>query len=178
MRQAWHEKNVAWSCEPLHLARTRRAARHGGPSCPGSPRRIPAVMATQLMTSWSWLSRAKATPHDLAIPAGELQRAKTPTLIGAACHDVPAMGARDAAPCAVAEIPPILAHGAKWKPRNGDRAYLHVLLAGTCHTTLGDDVLHQRSQVNLEPGGVRNTYTAAIMRTFASQAVRPLAPTS
>lgn len=30
---------------------------------------------------------------------------------------------------AVAEIPSILAHGAKWKPRKGDREYLHVLLA-------------------------------------------------
>src|SRR5690242_5267664 len=38
----------------------------------------------------------QSNPHDLAITAGELQRVRTPKLIGAACHDP--HGPVDAAP--------------------------------------------------------------------------------
>ncbi|MGY4157910.1 ectoine hydrolase [Bradyrhizobium sp. USDA 4461] len=38
---------------------------------------------------------------------------------------------------------------------------------GTSHIAWSDDVFRQGSQINLELGGVRHTYTAAIMRTFS-----------
>ncbi|MGY4408316.1 ectoine hydrolase [Bradyrhizobium sp. LB7.1] len=37
---------------------------------------------------------------------------------------------------------------------------------GTAHVRWGEDVFHDGSQINLEWGGVRHGYTAAIMRTF------------
>ncbi|MGY4501297.1 Xaa-Pro aminopeptidase [Bradyrhizobium sp. GM24.11] len=37
---------------------------------------------------------------------------------------------------------------------------------GTSHITWSDDVFREGSQINLELGGVRHTYTAAVMRTF------------
>ena len=65
---------------PDHLARD--------PSRCGHPADDLAVMAVQ----------GKGNPHDPTIAAGELQRVRTPTQIGAACHDCSVMGAWDAAP--------------------------------------------------------------------------------
>lgn len=89
--------------QPLHLARSpdvgeplfatvdHHVPDHlaGDPSRCGHPADDLAVVAVQ----------GKGNPHDLAIPAGEFQRVRTPTLVGAACHDRSVMGPRDAAPC-------------------------------------------------------------------------------
>ncbi|WOH80392.1 Xaa-Pro peptidase family protein [Bradyrhizobium sp. BEA-2-5] len=70
---------------------------------------------------------------------------------------------------AIAEILSTLAHGANGKHGTGI-ANIYMCSSprtGTCHITWSDDVFRQGSQVNLELGGVRHTYTAAVMRTFS-----------
>ena len=70
---------------------------------------------------------------------------------------------------AVAEILGTLARGANGKYGTG---IANIFMCssprtGTCHITWSDDVFRQGSQINLELGGVRHTYTAGIMRTFS-----------
>jgi hypothetical protein len=60
---------------------------------------MPAVVATQSDDFAVLAVQGEGHPHDLAIPAGELQRVRTPTLIGAARHDRSVMSPWDAAPC-------------------------------------------------------------------------------
>src|SRR5262245_28806006 len=86
--------HLAWSpdvAEPLLDTMYHHVPDHlaGDPSRCGHPANDLAVMAVQ----------GKGNPHDLAIPAGELQRVRTPTLIGSACHDGPVVGPWDTAPC-------------------------------------------------------------------------------
>lgn len=69
---------------------------------------------------------------------------------------------------AAAEIVGTLLRGANGKPGT---AVAHFCLCssprtGTAHIRWSDDVFRQGSQVNLELGGVRHAYTAALMRTF------------
>ncbi|UPJ59922.1 Xaa-Pro peptidase family protein [Bradyrhizobium sp. 192] len=70
---------------------------------------------------------------------------------------------------AVAEILSTLARGA-----NGNRGtgIANIFMCssprtGTSHIIWSDDIFRQGSQINLELGGVRHTYTAAVMRTFS-----------
>ncbi|UPK34453.1 Xaa-Pro peptidase family protein [Bradyrhizobium sp. 186] len=70
---------------------------------------------------------------------------------------------------AVAEILSTLARGANGKHGTG---IANIFMCssprtGTCHITWSDDIFRQGSQINLELGGVRHTYTAAVMRTFS-----------
>lgn len=70
---------------------------------------------------------------------------------------------------AIAEILATLARGANGKHGTGI-ANIYMCSSprtGTCHITWSDDVFRQGSQINLELGGVRHTYTAAAMRTFS-----------
>lgn len=70
---------------------------------------------------------------------------------------------------AIAEILGTLARGANGKHGTGI-ANIYMCSSprtGTSHITWSDDVFRQGSQINLELGGVRHTYTAAIMRTFS-----------
>ncbi|MGY4230310.1 ectoine hydrolase [Bradyrhizobium sp. USDA 4503] len=69
----------------------------------------------------------------------------------------------------VAEVLATLARGANGKSGTGI-ANIYMCSSprtGTSHITWSDDVLRQGSQINLELGGVRHAYTAAIMRTFS-----------
>ncbi|SCB55569.1 ectoine hydrolase [Bradyrhizobium shewense] len=70
---------------------------------------------------------------------------------------------------AVAEILSTLARGANGKRGTG---IANIFMCssprtGTSHIIWSDDIFRQGSQVNLELGGVRHTYTAAVMRTFS-----------
>lgn len=70
---------------------------------------------------------------------------------------------------AIAEILATLARGANGKHGTG---IANIFMCssprtGTSHITWSDDIFRQGSQVNLELGGVRHTYTAAVMRTFS-----------
>jgi len=70
---------------------------------------------------------------------------------------------------AVAEILSTLARGANGKHGTG---IANIFMCssprtGTSHIIWSDDIFRQGSQVNLELGGVRHTYTAAVMRTFS-----------
>lgn len=70
---------------------------------------------------------------------------------------------------AVAEILSTLARGANGKHGTG---IANIFMCssprtGTSHIIWSDDVFRQGSQINLELGGVRHTYTAAVMRTFS-----------
>lgn len=70
---------------------------------------------------------------------------------------------------AVAEILSTLARGANGKRGTG---IANIFLCssprtGTSHIIWSDDIFRQGSQINLELGGVRHTYTAAVMRTFS-----------
>lgn len=70
---------------------------------------------------------------------------------------------------AIAEILSTLARGANGKHGTG---IANIFLCssprtGTSHITWSEDVFRQGSQINLELGGVRHTYTAAVMRTFS-----------
>jgi len=80
--------------------------------------------------------------------------------------EVIAPGVREAD--AMAEVLATLARGANGKA--GTAITSHYMCSsprtGTCHINWSDDVFRQGSQVNLELGGVRHGYTAAIMRTF------------
>ena len=70
---------------------------------------------------------------------------------------------------AMAEIMATLARGANGKPGT-DLANVFFCSSprtGTPHIRWSEDVIHQGSQVNLELGGVRHGYVAAIMRTFS-----------
>lgn len=74
-----------------------------------------------------------------------------------------------AEPDAIAEILATLARGANGKRGTGI-ANIYMCSSprtGTSHITWSDDVFRQGSQINLELGGVRHTYTAAVMRTFS-----------
>lgn len=69
---------------------------------------------------------------------------------------------------AVAEIVGTLIRGANGKPGT---AVANIFMCssprtGTSHIRWSDDVFRDDSQVNLEVGGVRHGYTAALMRTF------------
>lgn len=70
---------------------------------------------------------------------------------------------------ATAEILRTLARGANGK--HGTQIANFYMCSsprtGTCHIPWSDDVFRQGSQINLELGGVRHTYTSAIMRTFS-----------
>lgn len=69
---------------------------------------------------------------------------------------------------AIAEIIKTLAHGANGKHGTGI-ANIYLCSSprtGTCHINWSDDTFRQGSQINLELGGVRHTYTAGLMRTF------------
>jgi len=69
----------------------------------------------------------------------------------------------------MAEVAAALARGANGKPGT-DFASMFLCSSprtGTCHIRWSDDVLRQGSQVNLELGGVRHGYVAALMRTFS-----------
>ncbi|MGY2933111.1 ectoine hydrolase [Bradyrhizobium sp. GM6.1] len=70
---------------------------------------------------------------------------------------------------AVAEILSTLARGANGKRGTG---IANIFMCssprtGTSHIIWSDDIFRQGSQINLELGGVRHTYTAAVMRTFS-----------
>lgn len=70
---------------------------------------------------------------------------------------------------AVAEILATLARGANGKHGTG---IANIFMCssprtGTSHIIWSDDIFRQGSQINLELGGVRHTYTAAVMRTFS-----------
>ncbi|MVT55627.1 M24 family metallopeptidase [Bradyrhizobium yuanmingense] len=70
---------------------------------------------------------------------------------------------------AVAEILSTLARGANGKHGTG---IANIFMCssprtGTSHIIWSDDIFRQGSQINLELGGVRHTYTAAVMRTFS-----------
>ncbi|MCK1420545.1 MULTISPECIES: Xaa-Pro peptidase family protein [unclassified Bradyrhizobium] len=70
---------------------------------------------------------------------------------------------------AVAEILATLARGANGKHGTG---IANIFMCssprtGTSHIIWSDDTFREGSQINLELGGVRHTYTAAIMRTFS-----------
>lgn len=70
---------------------------------------------------------------------------------------------------AVAAILSTLARGANGKRGTG---IANIFMCssprtGTSHIIWSDDIFRQGSQVNLELGGVRHTYTAAVMRTFS-----------
>lgn len=70
---------------------------------------------------------------------------------------------------AVADILSTLARGANGKRGTG---IANIFMCssprtGTSHISWSDDIFRQGSQINLELGGVRHTYTAAVMRTFS-----------
>lgn len=69
---------------------------------------------------------------------------------------------------AAAEIIGTLIRGANGKPGTAVAHYLMCASprTGTPHIRWTDDVFHENSQVNLEIGGVRHGYTAALMRTY------------
>ncbi|MCP3392283.1 Xaa-Pro peptidase family protein [Bradyrhizobium sp. CCGB12] len=69
----------------------------------------------------------------------------------------------------MAEITATLARGANGKPGT-DIANVFFCSSpriGTCHIRWSDDIIRPDSQINLELGGVRHGYVAAIMRTFS-----------
>lgn len=70
---------------------------------------------------------------------------------------------------AMAEIMATLARGANGKPGT-DLANVFFCSSprtGTCHIRWSEDIIREGSQVNIELGGVRHGYVAAIMRTFS-----------
>lgn len=69
---------------------------------------------------------------------------------------------------AAAEIIGTLIRGANGKPGTAVAPYCMCSSprTGTAHIRWSDDVFHDGSQVNLEVGGVRHGYTAALMRTY------------
>lgn len=70
---------------------------------------------------------------------------------------------------AMAEIAAALARGANGKPGTSFASmyFCSSPRTGTCHIPWSEDVVRAGSQINLELGGVRNGYVAAIMRTFS-----------
>lgn len=70
---------------------------------------------------------------------------------------------------AMAEIMATLARGANGKPGT-DLANVFFCSSprtGTCHIRWSEDIIREGSQINIELGGVRHGYVAAIMRTFS-----------
>ncbi|NPC58168.1 M24 family metallopeptidase [Caenimonas soli] len=68
----------------------------------------------------------------------------------------------------MAEVAATLARGANGKAGT-DFASMYFCSSprtGTCHIRWSEDVIREGSQVNLELGGVRHGYVAAVMRTF------------
>ncbi|MET4121652.1 ectoine hydrolase [Bradyrhizobium sp. JR1.5] len=70
---------------------------------------------------------------------------------------------------AMAEIAATLARGANGNPGTdfANMFFCSSPRTGTCHIRWSEDVIRHGSQVNLELGGVRHGYVAAIMRTFS-----------
>lgn len=70
---------------------------------------------------------------------------------------------------AMAEIAAILARGANGNPGTdfANMFFCCSARTGTCHIRWSEEVIRQGSQVNLELGGVRHGYVAAVMRTFS-----------
>ncbi|MGY4298676.1 ectoine hydrolase [Bradyrhizobium sp. i1.4.4] len=70
---------------------------------------------------------------------------------------------------AVAEIVRTLIRGANGKAGTflAPLFFVSSPRTGTSHIPWSDDILHAGSQVNLECGGMRHAYAAAIMRTFS-----------
>lgn len=70
---------------------------------------------------------------------------------------------------AMAEIMATLTRGANGKPGT-DLANVFFCSSprtGTCHIRWSEDIIRAGSQINLELGGVRHGYVAAVMRTFS-----------
>ncbi|MBT1516663.1 Xaa-Pro peptidase family protein [Bradyrhizobium sp. SRL28] len=70
---------------------------------------------------------------------------------------------------AMAEIAATLARGANGKPGTDFTSmfFCSSPRTGTCHIRWSEDIIRNGSQINLELGGVRHGYVAAIMRTFS-----------
>lgn len=70
---------------------------------------------------------------------------------------------------AMAEIAATLARGANGKPSTSFASmyFCSSPRTGTPHIPWSDDIIRDGSQINLELGGVRHGYVAAIMRTFS-----------
>lgn len=69
----------------------------------------------------------------------------------------------------MAEIAATLARGANDKPGTdfASMFFCSSPRTGTCHIRWSEDIIRDGSQINLELGGVRHGYVAAIMRTFS-----------
>jgi len=89
-------KDVVWAWKP---GCRRNAARHSGPFISRIilPE-IPVVVATQLTTTRSWLSRVKTNRAILPCQQVNSGVSEKPTLIEAACHDDSVMSTRKATP--------------------------------------------------------------------------------
>ncbi|WP_091968026.1 M24 family metallopeptidase [Bradyrhizobium shewense] len=70
---------------------------------------------------------------------------------------------------AMAEILATLARGANGKPGTdlANAFFCSSPRTGTCHIRWSEDIIREGSQINIELGGVRHGYVAAIMRTFS-----------
>lgn len=69
----------------------------------------------------------------------------------------------------MAEIAAILVRGANGKPGTDFASvfFCSSPRTGTCHIRWSEEIIRDGSQINLELGGIRHGYTAAIMRTFS-----------
>ncbi|WGR93448.1 Xaa-Pro peptidase family protein [Bradyrhizobium sp. ISRA443] len=69
----------------------------------------------------------------------------------------------------MAEVAATLARGANGKPGTdfASMFFCSSPRTGTCHIRWSEDIIRDGSQINLELGGVRYGYVAALMRTFS-----------